>query len=301
MPYYYVRIRYVSKITGLLESLGGYNMSEEKVRQHIVEPFLSGVPFVFLGKVIDPKLVEEIHIYELNKKVEDILAEMRKKRFTGPGVLIYEDVYASIDGVLEKIRDGEIGKEVTSQFITSLAKVPEERTPREPSRNIFIVHGRDTKPVEELKAMLKEFGLNPIVLQEQPSGSMTIVEKLEKYSNDIGFAFVLLTPDDALVPTTPCVQFDKKNGTIRPLYIYDRKPIFRARQNVILEFGFFIAKLKRDRVCCLYRENTELPYDIPSDMHGIVYIPFKESIGKCRNKIIEELKAAGYEIKDVSK
>lgn len=298
MPYYYVTIRHVSKITGLLESLGGYNISEEGVREHIVEPFLNGVSFVFLGKVIDPKLVEEIHIYELNKKVEDILAEKRRERFTGPGVLIYEDVYGSIDDILEKIRDGEIGKEVTSQFITSLAKVSKrERIPKKPSRNIFIVHGKDTRPVEELKAMLKEFGLNPIVLQEQPSGSMTIVEKLEKYSDDIGFAFVLLTPDDALVPTKPCVQINKKSGTIRPLYIYDRKPIFRARQNVILEFGFFVAKLKRDKVCCLYRENTELPYDIPSDMHGIIYIPFKESVKECRDKIIKELKAAGYEVK----
>jgi len=67
----------------------------------------------------------------------------------------------------------------------------------------------------------------------------------------------------------------------------------RARQNVVLEFGYFMGLLGRDRVCCLYKGNVELP----SDMHGIVYISFKESVTEVRNKIIKELKAAGYEIK----
>ena len=68
--------------------------------------------------------------------------------------------------------------------------------------------------------------------------------------------------------------------------------INRARQNVILEFGFFVGRLQRDRVCCLYNEGVELP----SDMHGIVYVPFKKSVSEARDMIIKELKAAGYEI-----
>jgi predicted nucleotide-binding protein len=52
-------------------------------------------------------------------------------------------------------------------------------------------------------------------------------------------------------------------------------------------------QLGRDRVCCLYKGSVELP----SDMHGIVYIPFKDSVEETRNMIVEELKAAGYEIR----
>jgi predicted nucleotide-binding protein len=66
----------------------------------------------------------------------------------------------------------------------------------------------------------------------------------------------------------------------------------RARQNVVLEFGYFIGLLGRDRVCCLYKGDIELP----SDMHGIVYIPFKESVNEVRDKLIKELKVAGYKI-----
>jgi hypothetical protein len=71
----------------------------------------------------------------------------------------------------------------------------------------------------------------------------------------------------------------------------------RARQNVILEFGYFIGKLRRDRVCCLHKGKVELP----SDMQGIVYIPFKDSIEEARDMIIKELKEAGYEIKKTSR
>ena len=175
----------------------------------------------------------------------------------------------------------------------SLAKVVEPYSPKESneattrkttplSKNVFIVHGRDYKPMEELKTMLSEFGLNPIVLHEQPSGSRTIVEKLEKYS-DVGYAFVILTPDDMGVFADE-IMMDKLLPTIM-------KP--RARQNVVLEFGYFIGKLGRDRVCCLYKGEVV----VPSDMHGIVYIPFKESVKECCDKIIKELKAVGYEIK----
>ena len=64
------------------------------------------------------------------------------------------------------------------------------------SRNIFIVHGRDHKQMKELKEMVNKFGLNPIVLHEKASGGLTLPEKLERYSEDIGYAFVILTPDD---------------------------------------------------------------------------------------------------------
>jgi predicted nucleotide-binding protein len=209
------------------------------------------------------------------------------------------------------------------------------------SKNIFIVHGTDHAPMKELKAMLHEFGLNPIVLHEQPSGSKTVVEKLEEYS-DVGYAFVVLTPDDAGVPAdkldSVCdrmilgevsglakdierfgeafkneeasedffeeVEARKKYEELKNRFqeTHDKsdadlildilKP--RARQNVVLEFGYFISLLGRNRVCCLHKGNVELP----SDMHGIVYVPFSDSVDEARNMIVKELKAAGYEINE---
>jgi predicted nucleotide-binding protein len=180
------------------------------------------------------------------------------------------------------------------------------------SKNIFIVHGRDHRPMIELKKILLEFGLNPIVLHEQPSGSKTIVEKLEKYSN-VGYAFVILTPDDAgycqyqktvfsedytvkILPTLKKLRSLSK--TEHEMNLAEIMKGFvgilrgRARQNVILEFGYFVGLLGRDKVCCLLKGDVEKP----SDMQGIVYVPFKDSVNERRSMIIKELEAAGYEI-----
>jgi predicted nucleotide-binding protein len=67
----------------------------------------------------------------------------------------------------------------------------------------------------------------------------------------------------------------------------------RARQNVVLEFGYFMDLLTRNRVCCLYKGNI----DLPSDMHGICYVPFQNSISEVKQTILKELEAAGYQLK----
>lgn len=161
------------------------------------------------------------------------------------------------------------------------------------SKDIFIVHGRDHKPVQELKMMLLEFGLDSIILNEQASGSLTIIEKLEKYS-DVNYAFIILTPDD--VGGTLEGFESALSGVMEERIdledIYGDFMYHRARQNVVLEFGYFIGKLGRERVCCLYKGDIELP----SDMQGIVYIQFKDSINECHDKIIRELKLVGYKI-----
>lgn len=54
----------------------------------------------------------------------------------------------------------------------------------------------------------------------------------------------------------------------------------RPRQNVILEFGYFVGKLGRDKVTCLLKK----PVEQPSDMQGIVYLSFKDSIHEIKGK-----------------
>jgi predicted nucleotide-binding protein len=62
---------------------------------------------------------------------------------------------------------------------------------------------------------------------------------------------------------------------------------------VVLEFGYFIGKLGRDKVCCLLKGDVERP----SDMDGIVYIPFENSVKEAIDAVITELNAAGYKIR----
>lgn len=144
----------------------------------------------------------------------------------------------------------------------------------EPSdfHRVFIVHGHDEASRETVARFLTTIGLDPVILHEQANKGMTIPEKLDAYAN-VGFAVALLTPDD---------EGRVKEGA-------DLQ--FRARQNVILELGYFVGRLGRERVCALLRGQVE----IPSDYVGVVYTPFDEG-GGWRQKLAQELEAAGYDI-----
>jgi predicted nucleotide-binding protein len=65
----------------------------------------------------------------------------------------------------------------------------------------------------------------------------------------------------------------------------------RARQNVILELGYFLGRLGRSRVCALYVEGLE----IPSDYSGVLYVKL-DGDGGWRLNLAKELKAAGLPV-----
>lgn len=139
------------------------------------------------------------------------------------------------------------------------------------SSKVFIVHGHDGEARETVARFLEKMGLQAIILHEQANQGRTVIEKVEA-SSDVGFAVVLLTPDDM-----GCA----KGGTPQP----------RARQNVLLELGYFIGRLGRPKVCALKRGELE----IPSDFAGFVWENMDNSNG-WKLALARELKAAGYDI-----
>ena len=136
---------------------------------------------------------------------------------------------------------------------------------------IFIVHGHDEVAKHKIARFITELGLTATILDEQASEGQTIIDKFEKHADEAVFAIVLLTSDDLGAPK------DKK-----------KKLKYRARQNVILELGYFLHSLGRKRVCVLYEKSVERP----SDIHGIVYVPLDEADG-WKLKLSKELAKLG--------
>ena len=124
---------------------------------------------------------------------------------------------------------------------------------KRPGKRVFIVHGHETAMKESVARFLERLGLEAIILHEQANAGQTIIEKFERES-DADFAVVLFSPDDV------GAEKDK---------MADLKP--RARQNVVLELGYFIGKLGRQRVLPLVHGQLELP----SDVHGVVYVSYE--------------------------
>lgn len=116
------------------------------------------------------------------------------------------------------------------------------------NNKIFIVHGHDNALIQEVENFIRKIGLEPIVLHEQANKGLTIIEKIEEYS-DVSFAVVLYTPCDE--------GKDKNASTLQS----------RARQNVVFEHGYFMAKLGRKNTIALYKDDVELP----GDLSGIIY------------------------------
>jgi predicted nucleotide-binding protein len=140
--------------------------------------------------------------------------------------------------------------------------------PSAANKYVFIVHGHSEAATLRLKELLSGLGLNPIVLNDQDDRGMTIIEKFEYYARTCSFAFILMTPDD------------------RTAGVGGAESLGRARQNFIMELGWFMAHLGRDRVVILYNGKLE----IPSDILGVVYGEFKASVLEAANRIRLALK-----------
>jgi len=144
---------------------------------------------------------------------------------------------------------------------------------RSPS-TVFLAHGHNEAIREMSARLLERLGLEVIILHEQASGSDTVIEKLERYAN-VHFAVVIMTADDI---------GGKRSSA-------DNVLADRARQNVVLELGYFMGKIGRRRVCVLYEKGVELP----SDYYGVVYIEL-DNFGAWRYSLAKELKGAGLEV-----
>ena len=84
----------------------------------------------------------------------------------------------------------------------------------------------------------------------------------------VTFAIVVMTDDDV---------GSIKDGHLAP----------RARQNVILELGYFLSHLGQQRVCALITPGLETP----SDFDGIVYISMDDA-ENWKRELLRELRAA---------
>ena len=190
----------------------------------------------------------------------------------------------------EIIADFDRNKKKSIQLLNAAVSVLNERmedlvdTPRQlpvavqsvpkqdsSNRKVFIVHGQDEGAKQAVARQLERSACVPVILHEQPNGGKTIIEKFE-HNADVGFAVVLLTPDDIVT--------DQQGKLAK-----------RARQNVILELGYFVGRLGRSKVMAIKKGDV----DLPSDIHGVVWVEMDEYDG-WKVKLAKELKSAGYPI-----
>ena len=165
-------------------------------------------------------------------------------------------------------------REVEEEGLPRRLREREPETPFKRTNKVFLAHGRDEKALEELEELLRKYDLEPIILRDQPDAGRTIIQKLEDEAQGIGYAFVLLTPDDL--------------GCLASTYNGDNLET-RPRQNTLFEYGYLIGLIGRENVCCVCKEGLE---DFASDILGVLYKPFKESVFDAEESIRLDIQAA---------
>jgi hypothetical protein len=268
-PTYHVRVLPSSAAERMSGPIYALDLTEDRLLEDFIGPYQAKAPIVYGDRTLLAYRRPTIgRLYasgvEIVESIRSNLAVSAKVH--GPNEA--EELF--FEKTVQDVTDHYIDpSEPTTVDAAVPSSGPEPEDAAAEPREIFIVHGH-ARENEVARVVQKITGRQPVLLSEQPGRGKTIIEKFEEHAHQAGFAVVILTADDV-----GAVKDDAEN--LNP----------RARQNAILELGWFLGKIGRENVAVLYDEGVELP----SDYKGVEYISFAED---WKWKLNRELKAAGF-------
>jgi len=190
----------------------------------------------------------------------DIVIEDKKERISSPLEIFANNEVKHEKKVIEMVDKIKDRKQASEEDIMADRK-----------DKVFIVHGSDLATARRVKEFIKEdLNMEAVILMDEVNVGLTIPEKFEQSANECNYAVILMTPDDEL----------KYEGS--------SKTIYRARQNVILELGYFWAKWDRKRFAVIKKGNIENP----SDIQGVVYLEFSNRVEEVFYELSKEIRVS---------
>jgi predicted nucleotide-binding protein len=138
---------------------------------------------------------------------------------------------------------------------------------RRPNR-IFIGHGRNKTPLDQLSKMLTNLGMPFRIAEEEANVGRPISQKVRETMEDCGAAILIFSAD---------IEYFDKEGA----------PVWKSSENVANELG--AAAVMYDNRIILFKEEG---VDLASNYSGIGYITFeKDSLDAKMNDLLKELVA----------
>ena len=131
----------------------------------------------------------------------------------------------------------------------------------------FIAHGGDSPALRDLKSFLQALGVQPLVVEEQPSEGRSVSENVDWYARQADCTIILATKGD----------IDGKTGSFIP------------RGNVLMEIGK-LQQIFKDRIIYLLQAGTKFPTNISEKVRERFTT---QSMDKAFIKIAKELKKFG--------
>ena len=179
-------------------------------------------------------------------------------------------------------------KKAAKTIATATKEPPRLTEIEQPPESVFIVHGHDKIFLDVVEGYVKNLGIEPIVLTRIGGQAQSLFQKFLQWTSNTKFAIVLLTSDDMGASR---IQYEADGVGNRALQ-------FRARQNVILELGFFYGYLGWEQVFVLYKKPDKVfpNFERPSDLDGVIFEQVDET-GKWMDYLRDQLLEAGFELR----
>ncbi|MFC1979256.1 TIR domain-containing protein, partial [Chloroflexota bacterium] len=138
--------------------------------------------------------------------------------------------------------------------------------------NVFFAYAlkRKSLVLDLARHIEKQHSLMTVLMDEETYSGRSLAEKFEDITAQCGFGIFVLTADDDCVVETP-------QGENR---------VKRARQNVVLELGYFWGRLGRKKKIAVLVEDS---VEIPSDLLGLGTITITPDLGETKRKLNQEI------------
>ncbi len=251
-----------------------YDLSKEIMISRYAIPYFDNKNFIACGYTLNKSNVNRFQIVATERKCDEIAKEVTEDN--------YKNNFFYTWGKEDVVTSDEYSKDVTMDILEEINKTNDEKSKldasskiKKMSKSVFIVHGHDHNKVTEVENFIRSIGYNPIVLFKEIDGGKTIIEKIEENVEKAIYGIVIYSKCD--------VGYE--------VDCEDRKK-YRARQNVVFEHGYLIAKLGRANVCAVL---TDDDIECPGDISGVIYKKF-DSNGFWKYDIAKEMQAQGIYI-----
>ena len=265
VPKYHIYIEYVEAD----KSGFRFNLPKEELVRTFTEPFNEGKPFWFLGRLLTPQKVTRAEIFWSYEAADKIVLPNQENLVAAKNKTYLIDCIqeSKVKGAYICTDKFLLGAQKTTQPAVSVSGVVRQR--------VFLVCGSDDAMKLAVSAALERLLLVPVVLCEEPLQGRKIVERFSDYG-DVGFAVVLLSPDDFV--------YGKDEAATK------RKP--KPRQEVVFELGFLLGKLGAGRVLCFFREAEGF---VPLDFEGVRLVALDDR-DSWKLALIRELTRCGFAV-----
>lgn len=167
----------------------------------------------------------------------------------------------------EHLKDGK-GRGTSDLRTEEQEQASREAVKKRRPNKLFVGHGKNKKPLEQLTKLLRDLGIPHLVAEEEPSVGRPISKKVRDTMDQCGAAILIFSAD---------VEYFDKGGA----------PVWRPSENVAHELGAS-AVMYDDRIIIF----KEASVTLASNFSGIVHISFeKDQLDAKMNELLRELVA----------